>query len=71
MTRAYSFHDWFRDSFAPHVPPFEPTQARGALLASSNDEPEPSDLTPAEVEAEYLAMGGQRAERFQREGPVA
>ena len=58
--RAYSFHDWFRATYAPHVPAFEPTQARGALLCATNDEPEPGDLTPAEVDALARSLGADQ-----------
>jgi hypothetical protein len=46
--RAYSITDWHRDfarAFAAAVPlESSPTKARGALLAASNDEPEPEDF---------------------------
>jgi hypothetical protein len=57
MKRAYCISQWradFARAFAAAVPmEAQATQARGALLASSNDEPEPR--TFAQIEAECNA----------------
>lgn len=54
--RAYCLTDWHRDfakAFAAAVPlEAMPTQARGALLAADNDEPEPSTLVQIIEEAQ-------------------
>ena len=62
--RAYSIADWQRDfaqAFAAAVPlAAAHTQARGALLAAHNDEPEPA---PAEAKAESPTEYAERRGR--------
>lgn len=56
MNRVYTTSQWERDfakAFAAAVPlEAMPTQARGALLAADNDEPEPSTLVQIIEEAQ-------------------
>ena len=65
MTRAYSMADFerdFRRAFAASVPASAlPTHARGTLLMSQNDEPEPGGLTPEEVDRIAADLSYNRA----------
>ncbi len=70
MIRAYSFAGWkkqFEDAFAGgRFLPNEATMARGTLLLAQNDEPEPGDLTEAdlaEIDRQFNIGRADRADR--------
>ena len=68
--RAYSVTDWQRDfarAFAASIPlEAAPTQARGALLAARNDEPEPRTFPQIEAEANAEARAILLAHKITR-----
>lgn len=65
--RAFNFSDWFKASYAPNVP-CTTTQARGPLLASSNDEPEPEEQFS---ESALLAADVARMNKVERTDDAA
>ncbi|MEO5672490.1 MAG: hypothetical protein ABIR26_17520 [Ramlibacter sp.] len=76
MKRAYSMDQWqvdFARAFAAAVPlEAAATQARGALLASANDEPEPTPETPQQYAKRRAAENDRRALDLQmdRQSPL-
>ena len=78
MNRAYTVSAWQRDfarAFAASVPlEAMPTQARGALLAATNDEPEICIGCNGSGEGQYegtrcTSCGGSGTERMERDEP--